>query len=149
MKYNVLVVDDDKLVNDFLVETMERAGYKTDAVYSGEDALLTFREKEYDIVLADYKMKEMDGVTLLKHIKAINPDTVYIIMTAFGTVEISFIEPDKSSLVLLYAASTLSRVSMPFTKEPFNVRERGVRVVINSRCGALKSVKANFRLAGA
>ena len=87
MKYNVLVVDDDKLVNDFLVETMERAGYKTDAVYSGEDALLTFREKEYDIVLADYKMKEMDGVTLLKHIKAINPDTVYIIMTAFGTVE--------------------------------------------------------------
>lgn len=87
MKYSVLVVDDDKLVNDYLVETLERAGYTTDAVYSGEDALLRFKEKEYDIILADYKMKEMDGVALLKHIKRINAKTVYIIMTAFGTVE--------------------------------------------------------------
>jgi DNA-binding NtrC family response regulator len=87
MKYSVLVVDDDKLVNEFLVETLLRSGYDCKSVFSGEDALLLFKQQEFDIVLADYKMKEMDGVTLLKNIKAINKNTVFIIMTAYGTVE--------------------------------------------------------------
>lgn len=87
MKYSVLVVDDDRLVNEFLVETLSRAGYKCQSVFSGEEALVLFKKQEFDIVLADYKMKEMDGVTLLKHIKAINQNTVFIIMTAYGTVE--------------------------------------------------------------
>ena len=87
MKYSVLVVDDDKLVNEFLVETLQRSGYDCKSVFSGEDALLLFKQQEFDIVLADYKMKEMDGVTLLKNIKAINKNTVFIIMTAYGTVE--------------------------------------------------------------
>jgi DNA-binding NtrC family response regulator len=87
MKYSILVVDDDKLVNEFLVETLQRSGYECKSVFSGEDALLLFKQQEFDIVLADYKMKEMDGVTLLKNIKAINKNTVFIIMTAYGTVE--------------------------------------------------------------
>lgn len=87
MKYSVLVVDDDKLVNEFLVETLQRSGYDCHAVFSGEDGLVAFQDKHYDVVLADFKMKEMDGIALLKHVKKINPDTVYIIMTAYGTVE--------------------------------------------------------------
>ena len=87
MNYSILVVDDDKLVNEFLVETLKRAGYDVKSVFSGEDALVLFKEQEFDIVLADYKMREMDGVSLLKHIKNINKKTVFIIMTAYGTVE--------------------------------------------------------------
>lgn len=87
MNYSVLVVDDDKLVNEFLVETLKRAGYTCEAVFSAEDALVRFKQKEFDIVLSDYKMKEMDGVQLLKHIKNINKKTAFIIMTGYGTVE--------------------------------------------------------------
>ena len=87
MNYSVLVVDDDKLVNEFLVETLKRAGYTCESVFSAEDALVLFKQKEFDIVLSDYKMKEMDGVQLLKHIKNINQKTAFIIMTGFGTVE--------------------------------------------------------------
>ena len=87
MKYSVLVVDDDKLVNEFLVETLKRAGYECESVFSAEDALVLFKQKEFDIVLSDYKMKEMDGVQLLKHVKNINKSTTFIIMTAYGTVE--------------------------------------------------------------
>ena len=87
MKYSVLVVDDDKLVNEFLVETLKRAGYQVQSVFSGEDALVLFKEKEFDIVVSDLKMKEMDGVQLLKHIKNINRNTVFVLMTAYGTVE--------------------------------------------------------------
>jgi len=87
MKYSVLVVDDDKLVNEYIVETLVRAGYQCQPVYSGEEALTVIKQKEFDIVLADLKMKEIDGIQLLQHVKNINTDTVYIIMTAYGTVE--------------------------------------------------------------
>ncbi len=87
MKYSVLVVDDDKLVNEYIVETLVRAGYQCQPVYSGEEALALIKQKQFDIVLADLKMKEIDGIQLLQHVKNINADTVYIIMTAYGTVE--------------------------------------------------------------
>ncbi len=87
MKYSILVVDDDKLVNEFLVETLRRSGYSCRSVLSGEEALLLVKEQTFDIVLTDLKMKEIDGITLLKRIKQISPDTVVIMMTAYGTVE--------------------------------------------------------------
>ncbi|MCM2273033.1 MAG: sigma-54 dependent transcriptional regulator [candidate division Zixibacteria bacterium] len=87
MKYSVLIVDDDKLVNEFLTETLTRAGYACVAAFSGEEAMNKFKAQSYDIVLTDLKMREMDGLTLLHQIKSISPDTTVIMMTAYGTVE--------------------------------------------------------------
>ncbi len=87
MKYSVLIVDDDKLVNDFLTETLTRAGYDVVSVLSGEDALVKFKARSFDIVLTDLKMKEMDGLALLDHVRRLEPSTVVVLMTAYGTVE--------------------------------------------------------------
>ncbi len=87
MKYSVLVVDDDTLVNDLLVETLERAEYLPHPVFSGEEAVEELKRKSYDIVLTDLKMKEMDGLTLLSVIKKMSPETPVVILTAFGTIE--------------------------------------------------------------
>jgi len=87
MTYSVLVVDDDKLVNEFLMETLTRAGYLCDAALSGEEAVSKFRERAFDIVLTDLKMGQMNGIEVLERIKRLSPDTPVVIMTAFGTVE--------------------------------------------------------------
>lgn len=87
MKFSVLVVDDDKLVNDLVTETISRAGYDCTSCLSGEDALVKFKAYTYDIVLTDLKMKEMDGITLLDRVKHIHPETTVVLMTAYGTVE--------------------------------------------------------------
>jgi two-component system, NtrC family, response regulator AtoC len=87
MKYSVLIVDDDQLVNEMITETVRRAGYTCASVFSGEDAVVALQTQSFDIVLTDLKMKGMDGVALLNHSKKINTDTVVVIMTAFGTVE--------------------------------------------------------------
>ncbi|MEA1979586.1 MAG: sigma-54 dependent transcriptional regulator [candidate division Zixibacteria bacterium] len=87
MKLSVLVVDDDKLVNEFLIETLERAGYLCKSVFSGEEAVEEYSQKTYDIVLTDLKMKAMDGITLISKLKKIDPSAVIIMMTAYGTVE--------------------------------------------------------------
>ena len=51
MKYSVLVVDDDSLVNEFLVETLERAGYDCQPAYSGEEALVRQQHTEGALAL--------------------------------------------------------------------------------------------------
>lgn len=87
MRYSVLVVDDDRLVNDFVVETLARCGYKCKAVFSGEEARTEFSQNPYDIVLLDLKMKGIDGIETLQQLKKKSPDTHILMMTAFGTVE--------------------------------------------------------------
>jgi len=87
MKYSVLIVDDDQLVNEMITETVRRAGYACASVFSAEDAVVALQTQSFDIVLSDLKMKGMDGVALLNNIKKSSPETVVVIMTAFGTVE--------------------------------------------------------------
>ena len=87
MKYSVLVVDDDRLVSEVLVETITRAGYECLAAYSGEEAVAKFNERSFDIVLSDLKMKEMDGLALLRNLRKLSPETVIVMITAFGTIE--------------------------------------------------------------
>lgn len=87
MKYSVLIVDDDQYVNDYVKEAVTRAGFDTEAVLSGEEALERMSKRSFDIVLSDLKMPTMDGLTLLDHIKEQSPETEVVIMTAYGTVE--------------------------------------------------------------
>jgi DNA-binding NtrC family response regulator len=83
----ILVVDDDKLVNEFINETLTRAGYSVHSALSGPEALKLMEETDYDLILTDVRMPEMDGITLLMKIKAVSPDSVVVVITAYGTIE--------------------------------------------------------------
>jgi len=87
MKFSVLIVDDDKYVNDAVTETVARAGYEAVPAYSGEEALVKLKTQAFDIVLTDLKMHEMDGLAVLEHARRLQPDITVVIMTAYGTVE--------------------------------------------------------------
>jgi DNA-binding NtrC family response regulator len=87
MKYKVLIVEDDPLVNELITETVTRAGYECVSTTSGEDGVAHFQGSPCEIVLTDLKMAEMDGIGVLDRIKKLSPDTVVVIMTAYGTVE--------------------------------------------------------------
>ncbi|UCD17937.1 MAG: sigma-54-dependent Fis family transcriptional regulator [Candidatus Zixiibacteriota bacterium] len=87
MKLNILVVDDDRLVNDFLTETLTRGGHTVDSALSAEEALLRIQETPYDLMISDIKMKGMDGISLLQRAKKYVPELVAIMITAYGTVE--------------------------------------------------------------
>lgn len=87
MKYKVMIVEDDPLVNELLVETVTRAGYSCVTTTSGEDAVARFQDDPADIVLSDLKMAELDGIAVLEQVRKIAPQTTVVIMTAYGTVE--------------------------------------------------------------
>ncbi len=87
MKYRVLIVEDDMLVNELLTETVQRAGYECLSTTSGEDGVAQFQDNMCEIVMTDLKMAEMDGIRVLEQVKKIAPATIVVIMTAYGTVE--------------------------------------------------------------
>jgi len=84
---NILVIDDKDTVRTMLSQTLGDVGYMVDAVEDGKKAVDLARVKNYDLVLTDLRMPEMDGLTVLNSLKEIDQDMAVIIMTAYGTVE--------------------------------------------------------------
>ncbi|MEW5700997.1 MAG: sigma-54 dependent transcriptional regulator [Candidatus Zixiibacteriota bacterium] len=82
----ILVVDDDVLVNDFLVTTLRESSYAVDCAFSADAALDKIAGREFDLVISDVRMPGMDGLALLDRLRTTAPDTVVVIMTAFGDV---------------------------------------------------------------
>ena len=83
----VLVADDDSGVREFLEIMLTREGYDVSCAENGKEALAVFRKKPFDIVLTDLKMPKVDGINLLKEIKAISPDAIVILITAHASGE--------------------------------------------------------------
>ncbi|NJD92119.1 MAG: sigma-54-dependent Fis family transcriptional regulator [Geobacter sp.] len=89
MKQKILIADDDTSLRRVLEYNLTAAGYDVTAVPSAEEALAVFRELSPDLVITDMKMPGMDGMQLLQKLKAISPELLVIMITAFGTVDIA------------------------------------------------------------
>jgi DNA-binding NtrC family response regulator len=83
----VLVVDDEKNQREIYTLILEDDGYEVTTAQSGEQALRLARERSFDLVLTDYKMGVMDGLTLLSELLQIDPSLIVVMMTAHGSVE--------------------------------------------------------------
>ena len=87
MKRRLLLVEDDEVFLRPLLRTLELKGYEVLPVPSGEEALETIKAEDVDVVLTDRRLPGMDGVELVRHIKADHPDLAVVVMTAYGTIE--------------------------------------------------------------
>ncbi len=86
-KENVLVVDDEKSILEFLEIMLGREGYSVTTVESATAALEVLRSKNFDVVISDISMPDMNGIDLLGKIKQTKSDMAVIIMTAHGSTE--------------------------------------------------------------
>lgn len=86
-RVKILVVDDERGLCSGIQEALKREGYVVDATTYAAEALRMGTERLYNLVLSDIKMPEISGLELLKQIRAKNRDTLFILMTAYGTVE--------------------------------------------------------------
>ncbi len=83
----VLVVDDERNQREIYRLILEDDGHQVTTAQSGEQALRFVQENEFDLVLTDYKMTGMDGLTLLGELLKHDPSLIVIMMTAHGSVE--------------------------------------------------------------
>ncbi|MEQ8937382.1 MAG: response regulator, partial [Gammaproteobacteria bacterium] len=87
MGYTVLIVEDDKDLQEALTDTIELAGYKALTADNGEDALGVLQSEKIDMVISDVQMARMDGIRLLKRIKSLQPEMPTLLMTAHGSIQ--------------------------------------------------------------
>ncbi|KPJ48190.1 hypothetical protein AMJ40_07940 [candidate division TA06 bacterium DG_26] len=83
----ILVVDDEKSMCDWLEIALKREGYKVNTVQSGKEALQLFKGGGYDAIIADIRMPELDGLSLLKRVREIDPASPVIFITAYASLE--------------------------------------------------------------
>ena len=83
----ILVVDDDKGLTDDLVEFLNKLGYEAYPAYNGNEGLAKFEQGDFQVVITDLKMPEMDGMELLQEMRKLDKDVIVIILTGFGTIE--------------------------------------------------------------
>lgn len=82
----LLIVDDEKIARENLDYVLHKEGYDTLAVESGVQALQELEKGEFDLVLTDLRMQQVDGMQVLERTKELYPDTEVIMITGYATV---------------------------------------------------------------
>jgi signal transduction histidine kinase len=89
MDKRILLVDDEAGIRNVLGLALADAGYEMHTAENGEEALEVFRRVQPAIVLTDIKMPGMDGIELLRRVKAESPDTEVIMLTGHGDIDLA------------------------------------------------------------
>jgi len=83
----ILVVDDEQSMRELLAIMLRKEGYEVLTADSRAQAAAAFARGPVDLVVTDVRLPDGDGIEVLRHVKAASPETVVIVMTAFGTTE--------------------------------------------------------------
>ncbi len=106
---SILIVDDLVAIHEMLEAVVQPTGLTAGFATDGEQALAKYRAERFDIVLTDVEMKPMDGMTLLKALREIDPSAVVIVMTAYASTD--------------NALQALKHGAFDYIQKPFKVDE--------------------------
>lgn len=83
----ILIIEDEVKIARLLQLELEYEGYRTKTVHNGMDGLLAFRDGEFDLVLLDVMLPELNGLDVLKRIRTTDQHTPVLLLTAKGAVK--------------------------------------------------------------
>ena len=87
MGKSILIVEDDALFRSFLSTVLKEEGHRVEEARDGKEGLAKFMGGDFDLVIADLKMPGLSGMDLLREAKKEKPESRWIIMTAFGSID--------------------------------------------------------------
>src|SRR2546428_4024789 len=83
----VIVIDDEPMITDGLRQHLADEGYSVDTASSGSEAIDLFDAGAHHLAICDLQLPDMDGLTLLRHMKDAKPNTEVIVITGHGSVQ--------------------------------------------------------------
>ncbi len=86
-KSKILVIDDEKRMCDSIKVLLSNIGYDVDIAENGKVGIDKLKAGQYDLVITDLMMPELDGFAVMKYIKENCPDTLVIVITGYASVE--------------------------------------------------------------
>src|SRR5581483_1737477 len=108
----ILAIDDDVVACQLLAEILSDEGYAVETASGGREAVEHLERGFYDLIITDLKMPGLDGLEVLRRYKEQSPETLVILVTAFGSME-SAIEAMK--------AGAFNYVSKPFREDEIKI----------------------------
>ena len=105
----VLVVDDEQKIVTLLTSALRSRGHEVTGCGGGEEALAAVEAGHFDVVLTDLRMTPMDGLEVLRRVRAADPDTQVVLLTAHGNVD--------------SAVAAMQEGAFHFLTKPFNFQE--------------------------
>ncbi|HXV60478.1 MAG TPA: sigma-54 dependent transcriptional regulator [Vicinamibacteria bacterium] len=114
MSERVLVVDDDASMTEMLVAGLQQMGLEVEACDSGERAFVRLEHSDFDVVVTDLNMRNVDGIELCERIVANRPDVPVVVITAFGSVDT--------------AVSAMRAGAYDFIPKPFELEVLGIAI---------------------
>lgn len=155
----LLIVDDEPSVLSVMTSVLKSGGYFAQPAQGAEKALQMLEQQAYDLIISDLRMQPIDGMQFMQQVRNDYPDTVFIMMSAYGTVEIaveamkegafSYItKPFKMDELLISVERALGykqlRRENQELKDRLAVRSGSNRVVAQSpaMCGVCETIEA-------
>jgi two-component system response regulator PilR (NtrC family) len=83
----VMVVDDEENIREVLCNYLESMNYSVEAAEDGQDALNKFKKGDFDLIISDLLMPNIDGLELLKRIRNIDKDVIFLMITGYPSIE--------------------------------------------------------------
>jgi CheY-like chemotaxis protein len=108
-KLQVMILDDEPIVGKRLKPVLEKSGFEVEFFENPTQALARLKEKEFDIVVTDVRMEEVDGIQVLEHVMEVCKNTRVILITGYATVEV--------------AREALVKGAFDFIAKPFKPRD--------------------------
>lgn len=120
LNHRIAVVDDDLEMGRLVSDLLQEEGYIVDRYSSAQEALVAFKKQVPQVLITDLKMKQVDGMMLLKKIQSDYPQIVTVMMTAFGSIETAIeamklgayhyiVKPFKNEEIVLVARRAMER----------------------------------------
>lgn len=128
--HRLLIVEDEPLLRITMADALRKEGWTVDVAEDGVKATTLFERHQHDLVLSDLVMPRMGGLELLKRIKAVQPDTTVVIITAHGTVD--------------RAVEAMREGAADFIAKPFSMAQLLVR--LSNVCSVRLLREQNVRL---
>jgi putative nucleotidyltransferase with HDIG domain len=85
----ILIVDDEARICEVMERRLTLEGYSCTVASNGKEALSQFYKDTFSLIISDIRMPEMDGIELLKKVKAVNPKMMMIMVTAYAELELA------------------------------------------------------------
>jgi len=82
----ILIVDNDQSHAETVAESLQRVGFRCQVATSGREGARLVEEREFDVIITDLKMNDVDGLQILEMAKGAQPDTEVILLTGFGSI---------------------------------------------------------------
>jgi len=86
-KEKILIVDDEAIARTKLAHVLGKQGYETVTAADGAEAVARLADEDFDVVLTDLRMKDIDGLEVLAQTKKLQPEAEVVVITGYASVE--------------------------------------------------------------